>query len=386
MSINKVIKRLRGHESGQALFLALLLLGVGSLVLAPLLSFMGSGLNAGVVVEDKTDELYAADAGVQDAIWKINNLPDSLPPPHALEIVGQTYEYSLWDINNIEVIEVEIELHDMANSGTYRVTSTADETEIVAFIATVWLDFSGITDNVITSQGVIDFPPHWEGMVNPSSGEHGPVEGYDDPWPTPQDLITWYSRDVDKDNPYPSGTIELDGVDLELGPIYRDGTLEILNSSNTLATLTLTGTIYITGDTLIGVHGKQDKLNVDLNGHTIFVESDSADPQKALEIGSRCYFTGPGVVIAVGDIFFKPNIEAGMTEPIFIMSVSGTTTLQPGGDFYGAVAGSVEVDLQPGTSINYPEGGFGDINFPGGGSGGEMVWGIHSWIINMDIY
>jgi hypothetical protein len=29
--------------------------------------------------------------------------------------------------------------------------------------------------------------------------------------------------------------------------------------------------------------------------------------------------------------------------------------LQVGGDFYGSVAGNVEVQLQPGSSLNYPE-------------------------------
>ena len=72
---------------------------------------------------------------------------------------------------------------------------------------------------------------------------------------------------------------------------------------------------------------------------------------------------------------------AGVTDPIFIMSVSGETLLQPQGDFYGAVAGSVEVQLQPGTSLNYPEGGFGDLNFPGC-SGAQLTYGIASWDIN----
>ena len=68
-----------------------------------------------------------------------------------------------------------------------------------------------------------------------------------------------------------------------------------------------------------------------------------------------------------------------MTEPIFIMSITGDTFLQPGGDFYGSVAGNVEVQLQPGTSINYPEEAdwYDDYNFLIGVQ--QLTYGIYSW-------
>ncbi|MFO8003732.1 hypothetical protein, partial [Thioalkalivibrio sp.] len=116
--------------------------------------------------------------------------------------------------------------------------------------------------------------------------------------------------------------------------------------------------------------------------HTLFVSSSTNDPQKALWIGGKCTIEGPGVILAVGDIYFEPNIEAGMTEPIFIMSVEGTTTMQPGGDFYGSIAGSVELDLQPGTSVNYPEeeGWYDDLDFLIGVQ--QLVYSIDSWEVS----
>lgn len=65
------MKKMNKRESGQALILVLILLVVGGLIIAPLLAFVSSGLRAGQVYEDKTDELYAADAGVEDAIYNI---------------------------------------------------------------------------------------------------------------------------------------------------------------------------------------------------------------------------------------------------------------------------------------------------------------------------
>ena len=58
-------------ESGQAFILVLIFLLVGSLMLPPLLSFMTTGLKASELYERKMDEVYAADAGVEDAIYKI---------------------------------------------------------------------------------------------------------------------------------------------------------------------------------------------------------------------------------------------------------------------------------------------------------------------------
>jgi hypothetical protein len=63
----------RDEKGAGVLALVLVLLVVGGLVLTPLLGLMGTGLISGQVYEKKTDELYAADAGVEDAIWKIQN-------------------------------------------------------------------------------------------------------------------------------------------------------------------------------------------------------------------------------------------------------------------------------------------------------------------------
>jgi len=58
-------------ESGKILIMALVLLVVGVLLLTPLLGLMSTGLRAGQVYERKAAELYAADAGVEDALWRI---------------------------------------------------------------------------------------------------------------------------------------------------------------------------------------------------------------------------------------------------------------------------------------------------------------------------
>jgi hypothetical protein len=68
------VKRLIRDEKGQALILALMLLAVGGLIITPLLGLMSTGLFTGEAYEIKMHELYAADAGVEDALWRIKNV------------------------------------------------------------------------------------------------------------------------------------------------------------------------------------------------------------------------------------------------------------------------------------------------------------------------
>jgi hypothetical protein len=134
----------------------------------------------------------------------------------------------------------------------------------------------------------------------------------------------------------------------EIGPLYVNGELSI-SSSIKDESANLSGTVYVTGDTKIGdTPSKEFTLN--LNNQTIFVESDSTGSgQEALIVGGKVTLAGSGCIIAVGDIDFHPNIASGSENDfIFIMSVDNTVTLLPGGNFYGAVAGELEVGVHSG--------------------------------------
>jgi hypothetical protein len=55
------------------LIAVLLLLVLGFLVIPPLLGLMSTGLTAGKMHEERAQRYYAADAGVEDALWQIKN-------------------------------------------------------------------------------------------------------------------------------------------------------------------------------------------------------------------------------------------------------------------------------------------------------------------------
>ena len=368
------VKRLMRDEKGYILILALLVLVVVGLISGPVLSYMVSGLRAGHIFETGAAELYAADAGVEDAFWRIQNYPPASYP----------YPYPEPLIVNDKSVDVVINRTTIVETACYKeysfhILSTATDTDgsktkIEAYIngTIVSANYSGLLNQIVTSQNETDIAKKVTLVYPPGNG---PVQNYTGDWPTPAVIENYYWRDVKNVTPYGSNTIDINGINTEKGPLYRDGALIIKNSDNKkAATLKLTGTLYITGQTEIG-NTEQDFV-LDLNGQTIFVSDNTTDNQKALIIGSRCTIQGPGVIMAVGDINFQPKAQV-TTNPVFVLSVSGTTTMQPSGNFYGALAGSVEVEIQQGTNptITYPTGGFGTLlNFPQG----DVVAGSYS--------
>jgi len=387
-------------EKGQVLILALVLLVVGGLILTPLLGLMSTGLLAGQVYEKKMDELYAADAGVEDAIWRIktNNLT-----------FVNNYSSEPWHLTvNNRSVDVVVYREDLdptcAKNFTYQIISTAatddgggtaaigSGTQIEAYVTAV-VKSSGILDHVITSPCGYNVSGG-QSQINPPEGEHGPEGNYVGAWPTAEMLSELYWEDVGNVTQYGSDTIDLEGVNMTLGPLYRNGTLTITNSGPTEATLTLNGTLYITRDTFINGQGNK-VLYLNLNGNTIFVEDatgaapedDPCNPEDnkyALKIGSKCTLTGSGCIIAVGNIEFKPNLSCSEEDYILVLSVSGKTYMQPNGDFYGTLAGNAEVYIQNGdatwTDYSAVEGG---LNFPDlPGTQQISSYNIASWEIS----
>jgi len=153
--------------------------------------------------------------------------------------------------------------------------------------------------------------------------------------------------------------------------LYHDGNLDISNSGNENATLTLNGTIYVTGDLTIATTRQNFTLN--LNKQTIYCNSSTE--KYAIDVGPhKPTIIGSGCIIAVGDVYFAPKGDVGSPDDfVFIMSVTGTVTLQPSGTFYGAIAGKVEVEEKSGlnASITWTSYEGEGIDFPIGQ--GEMM-------------
>jgi hypothetical protein len=106
------LRRARREEAGQVFVLVLILLLLGGLIIAPLLAFMGTGLEGGRVFETKTDELYAADSGIEDGIWQIkyDELQSlSSPWPYSPHDYGTQWDFTLGEQVNEKDVTGTIE-------------------------------------------------------------------------------------------------------------------------------------------------------------------------------------------------------------------------------------------------------------------------------------
>ncbi|MGA7677257.1 MAG: pilus assembly PilX N-terminal domain-containing protein [Dehalococcoidia bacterium] len=103
----KLLKRMMRNQAGQALAMALILLVMGSFLIVALLDLTTINLKATKSVDLHTRELYAADAGVEDALWylqsearlKIKNPPDGQLP----------LDYPFDNPVNDKAVEVKVE-------------------------------------------------------------------------------------------------------------------------------------------------------------------------------------------------------------------------------------------------------------------------------------
>jgi len=365
------VKRLIRDEKGQTMIMALVLLVVGGLIMAPLLAYMSTGLITGEVYERRMAELYAADAGVEDAIWKIQNSVPYLYP----------YEYPEPLIVNDKSVDVVIAREDIdptcKEELRYQILSTATSddgtnTTIEAYLSVSYLDLSALIDNAIVSQDTITIMPGTE--VNgdvwlPDEDDlynkgniTGEVRDEDDMsmvWPTAEQLSSYYMEDVEgADDPGPS----IDIKDLNpktIGPCYREGSLAVDNTGDP-ATLVLEGTVYVTGELLEFRQSGINNYTVNLNGQTIFAEGSIDFPSNHVSV------SGSGCIIAVGDINFQPGIAGGEDDFVLVLSITGKTFFHPSGNFTGCIAGDTHVQLQPGSTINWisPEGK--GLDFPMG--------------------
>jgi hypothetical protein len=99
----KLLGPMMRKQSGQALPMALVLLALGAMIIVPTLVLTTTNLTATRVVDAKTRNIYAADAGVEQGLWEVehNNLPVAMLGEWN-ETTYDTYElnpytYSLYD-------------------------------------------------------------------------------------------------------------------------------------------------------------------------------------------------------------------------------------------------------------------------------------------------
>jgi hypothetical protein len=399
--MRKSVRRVIRDEKGAALALVLVLLVVGGLILTPLLGLMTTGLISGQVYEKKTAELYAADAGVEDAIWRIQT--------NNITFVNNCSEPWLLTVNDksvqVIVYRKDVDPTPCGQNFTYQVLSTAvtddvggtaamgGSTTIDAQLSVsyLYMDFSPLLDYAIVSNSTIGIQqeqkPHVVGDVwlpekaGLDGGEAITGIVYDSSsinvtWPGAAQLSTYYLQDV-VGAPDPGKGYSIDGQAKTEGPWHRKGNLAVDNIGGS-ATLALAGTVYVDGNLNFEQPGGSS-YTVELNGQTIFVGGNITFPSNHVSI------SGSGCIIAVGNVDFQPGMASDGDDFVLVMSVTGAVTFQPNGEFTGCVAGDKHVQLKPNADFHWTSLDGIDLNFPTGADDDKLppVTGltIESWEI-----
>ncbi len=164
----KWLSNLKKGEEGVTLLVVLVMMTVGSVLIIPTLNFISTSVQTGEVFEEKLEGLYAAEAGVEDALWKmVNDKPSSFP-----------HSYELTDINGMTVSVVidtvsEIAGQDIGAGGVHdeflTITKSAVYSDgIYDYTLTVTNDGVG---NVSVEMILIDFPPGLDYVWDSTDGD-----------------------------------------------------------------------------------------------------------------------------------------------------------------------------------------------------------------------
>jgi hypothetical protein len=359
--IMHIWKNINKQEHGHVLILLVLIIfAFSSFAMVPLMNFVRTGIVTAKNTGLHTQEIYAAEAGVRDGIWKIQRVYPGLPvkdgePP---------LEYTTSDNINGSSVDTDI---SWISWETYRIHSLATNLKTghkitidsdLCIDPTGGLDLTAFTKDAMTSPGEIrTFPgdkiygdvrvEHTENITGPGVvyGDitEGPITG----WPTEDLLEMYFLRQVDTSSPYSSSTIDV-SIPAQRGHLYAAG----YSNGNYVITgsAELTGVIFVEGNLTF-----DQNADIYLNGYTIFVTGN-------IGFGPQAALNGPGAIIAMGSITFSPNVTPSY---IFVMSVHSWVDFLPSGEFVGAVCGHEYIKIKPTGIITWQDPGIGNLNMPG---------------------
>ncbi len=197
--INRIRSRLCGiikGQSGQTLPIVLALLTLGSLIIVPSLNYASTNLKSAESLAIKTKSLYAAEAGVEDALWRLlHNKPSSFP-----------YSYQLTNINgmtvDVVINEVTILFGEMIGGGgdhsDWLVITKSITYDSGVYYYTMNLDNQG-SGNMKIEQILIDFPPGLTFDTGSTGGEITTVTPDVNGYPSTGITVIWNIS-----NPYPT--------------------------------------------------------------------------------------------------------------------------------------------------------------------------------------
>ena len=390
------LKKLIKRQDGQIFLIALVLLAIGGLMLPPLLSFMGTGIKVSELHEEEMFSLYAADAGIEDALYVLQyQSPDTSEFPYSgniSSINGNYVDYT---------IELEIVGED---TQSYKITSTAADlldgsvttveafikvTEIYSAYGVLALDgdirFGGGVE--IGDESGLPTNIHANGSISSAStttvSGNATATGYITNITVTGDYTITENVDhqvtVDIDTSHSSafyldawggdyyGDLSINGY-AELGPAFIDGDLVVQPGQ----TLNLTGSIWVTG--AVDVKGTVDSV-ANVNDDTPIEDMYAVISESTLSFGAQSEIGSEGhYVLLISLATSNPTIDVGGNGEAWAILYApyGHIDSAGGTSILGAAVGK-SVRIQGNSPLNYP--------FPAQQNDNERQIDILSYII-----
>jgi hypothetical protein len=351
-SVKRIKRKLKG-EAGLALPMVLILLVLGGFLVVPTLSLMTTNLNANRVVDQANLRLYAADAGVADALWRLNYA--GLKPPAGWQLPEQINGGTV----NVTLSQVSAKLYNIVSIATLPGGSTTVEA-LVSLGGNPWF-----FDNAITSANNVTIKPncvirgkvvYTNSIDNKGDVIPAPIKDQyvPDRWPNADVVNTFFYNEVSSVG-QTSGTRTInisstsckEATPCEIPVVNHNGDLTITGDG----WAKLTGTVYVTGTLTI------DSVNLNLNKKTLFAKNN-------IYVTKNSYIYGAGCVVAWGNVEFKPgSVAATSSDYVFILSVNGTVFAAPQAQWNGSVAG-YNVEYWPGGTLQWTTPPSDGLDFP----------------------
>lgn len=348
-----------GRKKGNILTIVLLIMIVGAIILGLLFQYIGASLVLAIKSEERAITYYAADSGIEDAFYWLQQYKESE------ELWAWNEGEQLWTREAYEIGDRTVDVNvENTRNNIYKVTSTAFTDEgksmrIESYVRTLTMNLSTLGSAAITSNdtvriksgttinGNVSVPYGDENRVINLGTINGTIVPHTEPWPNSEEISDLFWFDIANLDPFPDLYINV-AYTPTIGPLYREGDLEIVGSiSNSYAALN--GTVYVTGDLDIGKGGASGGVKnfiIDLNGQSIFVEG-------TLQIYDKCTIVGAGTIIAVEYVKFGPKMDSEEGDYVYVMCVEGITDFLPKGSFHGSVWGHDHVEIFANSEVTY---------------------------------
>jgi len=245
--LNKWLPKIRKGESGQAIILALIMLALGSMFVIPSVSLAATTVKTGQMVEENMKGVYAADAGIEDALWKlVNDKPASFPHSYQIpDINGMSVSVNIEGVTTISGEEIEppgghSDYLEVINSANY-----SSETGIYSYSMSLTNNGTG---NVKIAKIMIVLPPELEYVVGSASGNittddpeviGNPYTGITINWEIANPLPTIPEGENSEHNFQLSGPPDIEGVEGHgFVEAQRDDVGTVWNNDSTPYTVT----------------------------------------------------------------------------------------------------------------------------------------------------